>query len=106
MNRLDAEHIERQTRLATEIAVRMGELFAQCPELCGFAVDEALGLPVPADEAGGKLYVREVVLHPCLDAKRYTEVCDEIAGTLLEIVSEQPDAGALLCGRTFARSVH
>lgn len=106
MNRLDAAEIERQAHLATEIAVRAAELFARCPELCGFAVDEAQGLPVRAEAGADCLYVREIVLHPCLDGRRYAEVCDAIAATLAEIVSEQPEAHAMLCGRTFARTLH
>ncbi|HVC12393.1 MAG TPA: hypothetical protein VNE59_12195 [Burkholderiales bacterium] len=106
MHRLHAQRIERQVRLAGEIAARVLELFAACPELCGFAVDDTLGLPVRVDAAQERLCVREVVLHPCLDGQRYAEVCDEIAQTLAEIVSERPEAGALLCGRTFARALH
>jgi len=93
-------------RLAGEITARVVDLFTACPELCGFAVDDTLGLPLRVDGAQERLCVREVVLHPCLDGHRYAEVCDEIAQTLTAIVSERPEAGALLCGRSFARALH
>ena len=106
MNRVDIEQNRRQAHLAGEIALRVGELFARCPELCGFAVDSALGLPVSVGETSESLYVREVVVYPCQDGLRYAEVCDEIAAALAEIASEQPETCGLLRGRTFARTLH
>jgi hypothetical protein len=106
MNRLDTEQNRRQAHLVSEIALRVSELFARCPELCGFAVDAALGLPVPVGETSESLFVREVVLDPCQDGVRYAQVCDEIAAALTEIAIERPEACGLLRGRTFARTLH
>lgn len=106
MNRLDAQRIGGQVRLAGEIAARMTELFADCPELCGFALDDAQGLPLAADGGEPQLCVREIALDPAGDGRRYAEVCDEIVLRVGELLEERPESRALLCGRTFARLLH
>jgi hypothetical protein len=104
-NRFDAEQNRLQAHLVGEIALRVGELFARCPELCGFAVDAAVGLPVYVGETSEGFYLREIVLYPCQDGVRYAQVCDEIAAALAEIASEQPEVCSLLRGHTFARTL-
>ena len=71
-------------------------LFARCPDLCGFAVR------AEAEE----LYVSDIGISPRLSAEQYGEIYQDIALTLSELLEERPEAGDLLRGRTFARTLH
>jgi hypothetical protein len=75
---------------------QLQSLFARCPELSGFSVRGE------ADE----LFVSDVGISPRLSAEQYGEIYQEIASTLSELLDEQPEAGELLRGRTFARTLH
>ena len=75
---------------------RLQSLFARCPELSGFAVR--------GDDQ--ELFVSDVGISPRLSAEQYGEIFQDIAATLCELLDEQPEAGALLRGRTFARTLH
>lgn len=106
INRLEAARSRQQARLATEIGVRMSELFAVCPELCGFALDETHGVPLVPGGDAANLCVREIAIDRGRDGRRYAEICDEIVLRLGELLEECPDARDLLRGRTFARALH
>jgi hypothetical protein len=79
-----------------QLEEQLQSLFARCPELSGFAVRGE------ADE----LFVSDVGISPRLSAEQYGEIYEEIANTLSVLLDEQPEAGELLRGRTFARTVH
>jgi hypothetical protein len=67
----------------------VNEIFAACPELCGFSVQDAM-MPGRNREAGP------------LEAGLYLA----IAVALLDLIDEQPEAAELLRGRAFARTLH
>jgi len=75
---------------------RLQSLFARCPELSGFSVRGE------AEE----LIVSDVGISPRLSAEQHGEIFQDIAATLSELLDEQPEAGELLRGRTFARTLH
>ena len=75
---------------------RLQSLFARCPELSGFSVRG------DAEE----LIVSDVGISPRLSAEQSGEIFQDIAATLSELLDERPEAGELLRGRTFARTLH
>jgi len=82
------------------------QLFARCPDLCGFSVQEKLRDDAPADEADPELVVTAIGISPRINAEQYGEIFEQIATTLAELLDERPESSAYLRGRTFARSVH
>jgi hypothetical protein len=91
-----------------DVEAKMRALFARCPTLCGFAIQDRGSLP--ANVAGpipdADLYVTEIGIYPKLDAEQYGELYDEITIAISDLVQAQPDAYDLLRGRTFARTLH
>lgn len=80
-------------------------IFAACPELCGFSVQDGATLS-KAREAGpleGELYLADVETVPWAPSER---LFDEIAVALLDLIEEHPEAVEELRGRTFARTLH
>jgi len=80
-------------------------IFAMCPELCGFSVQDAETLTRERDSGRleGGLYLADVAT-TTLD---YSEqLLGEIAAELLDLIDEQPEAVDELRGRTFARTLH
>jgi hypothetical protein len=87
---------------------RIGELFERCPALCGFSVRDPADLPDNCERsaAGGDLFVTDIGISPPLGADQYGEIFNEIVSTLSELLAEEPEAGDLLRGHTFARTLH
>ena len=82
--------------LHQHVQTELESLFARCPDLWGFAV---------RSEAED-LYVSDIGISPRLSAEQYGEIYQDIAQTLGELLEEEPRAGELLRGRTFARTIH
>jgi hypothetical protein len=92
--RLQGIEDPKRLRFEADLAARLEVLFRDCPALCGFTVAEDLSVP------------SNVTCH-LLDAfGEADKVLREVAGMLLEVVEEEPEAIGLLMGRTFARSLH
>ena len=85
-----------QHQVVDQVEQQLQLLFSRCPELSGFSV---------RGEAG-ELFVSDVGIAPRLSAEQYGEIYQDIALTLSELLEERPEAGALLRGRTFARTLH
>ena len=83
-------------QIADQVEQQLQLLFSRCPELSGFSVRG------DADE----LFVSDVGIAPRLSAEQYGEIYQDIAVTLSELLEERPEAGELLRGRTFARTLH
>ena len=83
-------------------------LFDRCPALCGFSVRDPADLPdsCTRSAAGTDLFVTDIGISPRLGADQYGEIFNEIFSTLSELLAEEPEAGELLRGRTFARTLH
>ena len=83
-----------------DVEAKMRGLFARCPTLCGFAVQDRASLP---EDVGGPipdadLYVTEIGIYPKLDAEQYGDLYDEITIAISDLVQAQPDAYDLLRG--------
>lgn len=85
-----------QHQIVSQLEQQLQLLFSRCPELSGFSVRG------DADD----LFVSDVGIAPRLSAEQYGEIYQDIAATLAELVEERPEAGELLRGRTFARTLH
>ena len=98
---------DRRT-VQADVEAKMRGLFARCPTLCGFSIQDRASLP---KDVGGPipdadLYVTEIGIYPKLDADQYGDMYDEITIAISDLVQAQPDAYELLRGRTFARTLH
>jgi len=95
-----------QKRVVADVEARIEGLFARCPALCGFSVQDRSTLPEQITEnqiPDADLYVTEIGIFPKLGADQYADLFDEITVTLSNLVSEQPNAYDVMRGRTFAR---
>jgi len=83
-------------------------LFRRCPALTGFAVRGLDEVPDSCSRSGdeAELFISDIGVAPGLDAEQYGEIFQEIAVTLSDFLAEEPGAGELLRGRTFARTLH
>ena len=83
----------------------VNHIFAMCPELCGFSVQDAETLSRDRVswqlEAG--LYLADVATTTFANSEH---LLGEIAAELLELIDEDPEAVDALRGRTFARTLH
>jgi hypothetical protein len=98
-----------QSRLEADVAAKIRTLFARCPALCGFAVQDRAGLPKDVDPnriPDADLFVTEIGIFPKLDQDQYAEIYDEITHAISDLVYEQPHAYDYMRGRTFARTFH
>ena len=75
---------------------QLENLFARCPDLCGFAIR------AEAEE----LFVSDIGISPRVSAEQYGEIYQEIAETLGDLLEQEPRAGEWLRDRTFARTLH
>ncbi|HEX6691857.1 MAG TPA: hypothetical protein VF110_12010 [Burkholderiales bacterium] len=90
------------------MAAKIEALFERCPALCGFSVRDPADLPDNCTRSanGTDLFVTDIGISPRLGADQYGEIFNEIFSTLTELLAEEPGAGELLRGRTFARTLH
>jgi hypothetical protein len=96
-------------RLEADVEAKIRALFARCPALCGFAVQDRAGLPKDTDKnriPDADLFVTEIGFFPKLGNDQYGEIYDEITLAISDLVYEQPHAFDYLRGRTFARTLH
>ncbi|MGE5639700.1 MAG: hypothetical protein ACM30H_06355 [Clostridia bacterium] len=101
-----------QKRVVADVEAKIDALFARCPTLCGFSVQDRATVSetrpalVPENAIpDADLYVTEIGMFPKLGADQYADVFDEITVTLSSLVNEQPNAYDVLRGRTFARTL-
>jgi hypothetical protein len=101
-----------QKRVVADVEAKIAGLFARCPSLCGFSVQdrgqvqEAKPAQIPDSQIpDADLYVTEIGVFPKLGADQYADVFDEITITISSLVNEQPNAYDVLRGRTFARAL-
>ena len=93
---------------AADLAARVATIFEQYPMLCGFSVQERSTVTKDRALVGleGELCLADVSVVSASAFWVPEEFCNQIACTLLELMAEQPDVFDLLCGRTFARTLH
>jgi hypothetical protein len=95
-------------RLEASIDAKIRALFARCPSLHGFSVQDRAMLPRNIDQTkipDADLFVTEIGLFPKLDSQ-FDEIYDEITLAISDLVHEQPQAYDFLRGKTFARTLH
>jgi hypothetical protein len=87
------------------IHTAVDEIFATCPDLYGFSVQDAdtLGRGRASAQLEGNLYLADVSTTPYAQQEG---VLGAIAVALLELIDEEPKAAEELRGRTFARTLH
>jgi hypothetical protein len=96
------------TRLETTVEAKIRGLFARCPTLHGFSVQDRAMLPRDVDRNSipdADLFVTEIGIFPKLDSQ-FDEIFDEITLAISDLVKDQPQAYEILRGRTFARTLH
>ena len=84
----------QRRRLEADLAARVAVLFREWPELAGFTVHEQSSAPA------------SLVIHGALGEAQTDAVVGAVTQMMLELVDEEPEAPALLLGRTFARALH
>ena len=94
-------------RLEASVEAKIRGLFARCPTLHGFAIQDRASLPRDVDRSSipdADLFVTEIGIFPKLDSQ-FDDIFDEITLAISDLVKDQPQAYDLLCGRTFARTL-
>jgi hypothetical protein len=93
---------------AADLAMQIKALFAACPNLCGFVVDDLSGLHGDADPHDGenRFLITQVSFDTPFSRDESHQVCSLIVSVVSELVAAQPEACELLRGRTFARTLH
>lgn len=95
------------TAFELKIEAKIRALFARCPTLHGFSVQDRAMLPGDLDPAripDADLFVTEIGVFPKLDSQ-FDDIYDEITLAISDLVHEQPRAYDFLRGRTFARTL-
>ncbi|HEU0259728.1 MAG TPA: hypothetical protein VFR57_09965 [Burkholderiales bacterium] len=92
-------------RLEADVHARIRSLFARCPTLHGFAVQDRAMLPKDIDRdriPDADLFVTDIGLYPKIESQ-CDEIHDEITLAITDLVHDQPRAYDYLRGKTFAR---
>ncbi|MGQ0655927.1 MAG: hypothetical protein ACT4P4_27330 [Betaproteobacteria bacterium] len=95
-------------RLEASVDAKIKGLFARCPTLHGFSVQDRAMLPRDVDRNSipdADLFVTEIGIFPKLDSQ-FDEIFDEITLAISDLVKDTPQAYEYLRGRTFARVKH
>ena len=95
-------------KLEADVSARIQSLFARCPTLHGFAVQDRAMLPKDVDPSripDADLFVTDIGIYPKIDSQ-YDEIHDEITLAIADLVHDQPHAYDYLRGKTFARALH
>ena len=93
---------------AADLASHIKALFAACPNLCGFVVEdlgEIHGDAVPY-EGANRLAITQMSFGMAFSREEFHQAGNLIAGAVSELLAAEPEAYALLRGRTFARTLH
>src|SRR5438045_7140087 len=81
-------------RLEADVAAKIRNLFARCPSLHGFSVQDRAMLPRSVDKnriPDADLFITEIGIFPKLDS-RYDEIHDEITLAISDLVQDEPHA--------------
>jgi hypothetical protein len=94
--------------VAADLAMQIEALFVACPNLCGFVVEDLSGLCGDADphDEDDRFLITQVSFGMPFSLDESHQVCSLIVSAVAELVAAQPEAHALLRGRTFARTLH
>lgn len=82
-------------------------LFQRNPSLSGFSVRGVSDVPDSCPRNGEEeLFVGDLGVSPALSTEQFSEIFEEIAAAIADLVSEHPELSESLRGRTFARTLH
>jgi len=109
MRALQSRIEERRAEVAAaDLAARIAALFSRWPILDGFSVQDraTLGKDRVSAMLSDALCIADVVVRtwPGYDAS--AALYEDLGEAMLELLDEHPEAGDLLRGTTFARSLH
>jgi hypothetical protein len=91
----------------TPLPAQIDSLFARYPALCGFSVHGLDELPDNCPRsADAEFFIGEIGISYPLGPAQRGEILREIVVALAELLAEDPEAGEILRGRTFARVLH
>lgn len=90
------------------VPAEIASLFARHPGLSGFSVRGVGDVPDSCARSGddAELFIADIGVSAALSTEQYGVIFEEIARALSDLLAEQPEAGELLRGRTFARTLH
>jgi hypothetical protein len=86
----------RLQRAGRDLETQLESLFARCPDLWGFSIQDK----------NNELFVSDVGITPRLSAEQYGDIYEDITQTLAALLDERPEVCELLRARTFARVLH
>lgn len=83
-------------------------LFSRHPALCGFSVLGLEDVPdnCPRGDGDSGFFVGDVGVSPELPDDQMKEIFQEIVAAVADLLTEEPEAGESVRGRTFARVLH
>ena len=92
---------------AADLALQIEAVFAACPHLCGFVVEDLSGLHGDAgpDDAEIRIVISELSFRTRFSRDESHVVFNLIVSVVAELAAAQPEVHALLRGRTFARTL-
>ncbi len=100
---------DRQVQVAAaDLAIHITALFAACPNLCGFVVEDLgeSGGPAELDQDEERLVITQISFGGPCSGDESQQICSLIVNAVSELVTEQPETYELMRGRTFARTLH
>ncbi len=97
---------EPDSPAAAGIAALAARLFEHHPDLQGFVLRGADGLPIRTGDAEPQIFAAEVTFARRVSGDERNDVLVELQLLLDELVDAMPEAGLLLRDRTFARTLH
>jgi len=100
--------VRRADVAAADVAARIAGLFSRWPILEGFSVQErsSVGKDRLRATLDGSLCIADVVVRTWPGYDAGAGLYEDLAEAMLELLDEHPEAGGLLRGTTFARSLH
>ena len=109
MRTLQGRTEERRADVAAaDIAAMVASLFSRWPTLEGFSIQErsTVGQDRMSASLDGTLCVADIVVRAWPGYDAGAALYEDLAEAMLELLDERPEAGELLRGTTFARTIH
>jgi len=94
--------------MKTALPTQIESLFSRHPALCGFSVLGLEDVPdnCPRRDGDSGFFVGDVGVSPELPDDQMKEIFQEIVAAVADLLTEEPEAGDSVRGRTFARVLH
>ena len=91
-----------------ELPSQIESLFTRHPALSGFSVLGLDDVPdnCPRGDGHSGFFVGDVGVSAELSDEQVTQIFREIVAAVADVLEEEPEAGEIIRGRTFARVLH